>query len=358
MGAIKREPTPSGPVTDLFDRLHVIHLAAGQPSMREIANRIGRGVVSSSTVHNMFRGPRVPKWGFLELVVEELDGDAAEFRKLWQAARLAEEAADNPGTTNAAGNGGSAAVPPEWGAPASSSLLTAPTGVAGTGPPQRIWSNEIPQRNPHFTGRVDELEALRANLTQHDRPHPAAQLISGMGGVGKTEIATEYIHRHRHKYEIIWWIRAEQTDRVRDALVALGQRLQVRPAGTEGGRDRTIAAVLAALADGSRPNWLLIYDNAAQPLELQRYLPVCPPGGHIIITSRLQNWPGYIEADSVEVSPFTADEAISFLRRRVPALGLNRRLTPDEDERRISEAGRLAEALVICPSPSSTPPPT
>ena len=345
MGAIKREPTPPGPITHLFDRLHVIHLAAGQPSMREIANRIGRGVVSSSTVHNMFRGPRVPKWGFLELVVEELRGDIAEFQGLWQAARLAEEAADNPGMTAAAGNGWSPAVPPEPGMPASSPLSAAPTGPAGIGPSHRIWSNEIPQRNLHFTGRVDELTALRANLTRDDREHPAAQLISGMGGVGKTEIATEYIHLHRHKYEIIWWIRAEQTDRVRDALVKLGQRLEVRPAGTEGGRDRTIAAVLAALAHGSRPNWLLIYDNAAQPLELKRYLPDCPPGGHIIITSRLQNWPGYIEADSVEVSPFTPDEAISFLRRRVPALGAHRRLSPDEDERRKDEAGRLAEML-------------
>ena len=75
----------------------------------------------------------------------------------------------------------------------------------------------------------------------------------------------------------------------------------------------------------------MIYDNAAQPLELKRYLPECPPGGHIIITSRLQNWPGYIEADSVEVSPFTPDEAISFLRRRVPALGAHRRLPADEE---------------------------
>ena len=66
MGAIKREPTPPGPVSNLFDRLHDLHLEAGQPSMRQIATRIGRGVVSSSTVHNMFRGPRVPKWGFLE----------------------------------------------------------------------------------------------------------------------------------------------------------------------------------------------------------------------------------------------------------------------------------------------------
>jgi len=247
VGAIKREPAPFGPVSDLFDRLHDLHLAAGQPSLRQIATRIGRGVVSSSTVHNMFRGPRVPKWGFLELVVEDLGGNVAEFRGLWQAARLAEEAAENPRMTGTAGTGGSVAVQPESDTLASSLLLAAPAGPPVPGTPHRIWSNEIPQRNLHFTGRVDELEALRANLTRDDRQHPAAQLISGLGGVGKTEIATEYIHLHIHKYEIIWWIRAEQTDRVRDALVALGQRLEVRPAGTEGGRDRTIAAVLAAL---------------------------------------------------------------------------------------------------------------
>ena len=187
MAAIKREPAPFGPVSDLFDRLHDLHLAAGQPSLRQIATRIGRGVVSSSTVHNMFRGPRVPKWGFLELVVEELGGNVAEFRGLWQAARLAEEAADNPGMTAARGNGGLAAVSPEPGTSVSSPLLAAPTGPAAPGTPHRIWSNENPQRNLHFTGRVAELEALRANLTRDDRPHPPAQLISGMGGVGKTE---------------------------------------------------------------------------------------------------------------------------------------------------------------------------
>ena len=48
-------------------------------------------------------------------------------------------------------------------------------------------------------------------------------------------------------------------------------------------------------------------------------------------------------------SPFTEDEAISFLRRRVPALGANRRLRADEDERRTSEAGRLATALGYLP---------
>src|SRR6185437_16741776 len=325
--AINRGPTPPGPVAELFDRLDELHLAAGRPSMREIATRAGRGRISSSTVHNVFRNSRVPRWSFLEIIVGALHGNADEFMGLWQAAWQAENAGETPRTTA-----------PE------STVPRAPEPVA-LALSQRIWSAEIPSRNPNFTGRMTELDTLRANLTSDGRPHPSAQVISGTGGAGETEIATEYIHRHRDKYEIIWWIRAERHDRVRDGLVNLGQRLELRMAVTENARDRTITAVIGALESGAIANWLLVYDNAAQPLDLQRYLPLCPPGGHIIITSRLQNWPGYIEADSIEVPPFTDEEAITFLRRRVPALARHGRLTLDEDDSRASEAGRLAAAL-------------
>jgi len=285
--AINRDPTPPGPVTELFERLDQLHLKAGRPSMREIAARAGIGRISSSTVHNVFRSSRVPRWTFLEDIVTVLHGDTKEFLVLWQAAWQAEN-------KSAPVRASSLEVLPSSPGPAE---------PAASGPSQRIWSTEIPSRNVNFTGRVAELEALRTNLIGGSRPHPPAQVISGMGGIGKTEIATEYIHRHRDEYEIIWWIRAEHHDRVRDALVSLGQRLELRLAATGSGRDRTIAAVLRALESGVQPDWLLVFDNAAQPLDLQRYLPTCPPGGHIIITSRLQNWPGYIEADSIEVSP-------------------------------------------------------
>ena len=62
--------------------------------------------------------------------------------------------------TGTAGNSGSVAVQPESDTLASSPLLAAPTGPAVPGTPQRIWSNEIPQRNLHFTGRVDEMAQL------------------------------------------------------------------------------------------------------------------------------------------------------------------------------------------------------
>ena len=187
------------------------------------------------------------------------------------------------------------------------------------------------------------------NAAPQPRRPPSAVSTSpshfGHGRIGKTEIATEYIHLHRDRYQIIWWIRAEHHDRVRDALVNLGQRLDLRLAASGSNRDRAIAAVLEALESGAQPNWLLVYDNSAQPLDLQRYLPRCRPSGHIIITSRLQNWPGYMDADSIQVSPFTMEEAISFLRRRVPRLGSGDRLSRDDDATRSTEAERLATAL-------------
>jgi tetratricopeptide (TPR) repeat protein len=335
--AINRNPTPPGPISDLFDRLDELRLKAGRPSMREIATRAGRGRISSSSVHNVFvfRNSKVPRWSILEEIVKALHGDAAQFLALWQAAWQAENSIEMP-----------VAGSPDDGPPNHGRTAAPNQGRPQAAPPgsyQRIWSAETPARNPNFIGRVTELDSLRGNLLR-GRPDPPAQVISGMGGIGKTEIAAEYIHQHRDKYDIVWWIRAEHQDRVRDALVSLGERLELRLA-TSGGRDRAITAVLEALESGIRPNWLLVYDNVAQPLDLQRYMPKCPPGGHIIITSRVQTWPGYIEADSIAVAPFTEQESVSFLRRRVPALNADPSVRDGENERRNSDATRLAAAL-------------
>ncbi|HEX6509703.1 MAG TPA: FxSxx-COOH system tetratricopeptide repeat protein [Chloroflexota bacterium] len=353
MGAIKRDPTPPGPITELFARLDDLHSTAGRPSVREIAIRAGRGNISSSTVHNVFRSSRVPRWAFLEQVVKALGGEKYrdEFLVLWQAAWRAEnknEAAYKgvPEMASLSGRsqGRSAGLP----VMSNHRALPGAQGVAESTrrSSQRIWSNEIPTRNLNFTGRVAVLEVMLNNLGSRQPPH--AQVISGMGGIGKTEIATEYIHRYFDRYEIIWWIRAEHHDRVREALVKLGQRLGLQVT-TDGGRDRAIKAVLQTLESAAGPSWLLVYDNAVNPLDLQKYLPDSRPDGHIIITSRQLNWPSYIAADGIEVSPFTEAEAISFLRRRVPGLAEGGELNPEDEARRTSGAGRLAAELGYLP---------
>ena len=166
------------------------------------------------------------------------------FLALWQAAwqaennitapRVSASETAAPNSAGAAGAGGAGLA--GWARPGT------------TGSYQRIWSNEIPARNLNFTGREAELE--RCATTSASAGRPPAQVISGMGGIGKTELATEYIHRNIDTYEIIWWIRAEHQDRVRDALVNLGQRLELGQATTDSARDRTVAAVLETLQSG------------------------------------------------------------------------------------------------------------
>ncbi|NIO68033.1 MAG: DUF4062 domain-containing protein, partial [Anaerolineae bacterium] len=49
-------------------------------------------------------------------------------------------------------------------------------------------------RNPNFTGREDLLAQLRSALTS-GQPAALTQAITGLGGVGKTQLAVEYAYR-------------------------------------------------------------------------------------------------------------------------------------------------------------------
>jgi hypothetical protein len=80
----------------------------------------------------------------------------------------------------------------------------------------------LPPRNPNFTGRANLLTQLRRNLTSaHAAAVLQAQTVHGLGGVGKTQLAVEYAHRHATDYDLIWWITAEQPAAIPGQLVTL-----------------------------------------------------------------------------------------------------------------------------------------
>ena len=315
--------------------------------MREIAIRAGRGNISSSTVHNLFRSSRVPRWAFLEQVVKALGGgqERDAFLALWQAAWRAENDVAAPRRPRPT-------APPAGTAPTTVRLTRAAAAAgrrrrpddATPRPAQRIWSNEIPSRNPNFTGRAAELELMSDNLFSQQPPH--VQVIAGMGGIGKTELATEYIHRNIDNYEIIWWIRAEHHDRVRDALVKLAQRLELRQATTDSGRDRTIAAVLDTLQSAPFSSWLLVFDNAANPLDLQKYLPAGSAGGarhHYLPTAELAQL--HRRGQHRDLAVHRSTRRSASCDARCSGLAEGDGLAEEEDARRASEARRLATNL-------------
>lgn len=214
-----------------------------------------------------------------------------------------------------------------------------------------IWGSEVPFRNPHFVGREAELQTLHDKLTSGETAvihQPEA--LYGLGGVGKTEIAAEYAHRHSGDYEVVWWIRAEQEDSIRAALISLGRQLGLKDFHPEE-RDYSSRLVLDALRAGKpHEHWLLIFDNVTRPGIVGRYIP--QGSGHVIITSRLSEWQRELRTDGIEIGEFALDETVQLLRNRIPRLGYQ----PDamaaapgtaeqEEARRQAEAERLAQTL-------------
>src|ERR1039457_6252245 len=84
----------------------------------------------------------------------------------------------------------------------------------------------VPVRNPNFTGREQLLLDLRAQLSMRASVL-LPQALHGLGGVGKTQVAVEYVHRFATDYELVWWISAEQTPLIRSSLTELGARLGI-----------------------------------------------------------------------------------------------------------------------------------
>jgi tetratricopeptide (TPR) repeat protein len=167
----------------------------------------------------------------------------------------------------------------------------------------------LPPRNPVFTGREDLLERLHASL--HPGPCAAvvqAQALHGLGGVGKTQLALEYAHRHAGDYDLIWWTAAEPPAAIPAQLVALARRLGIPEAADQA---ETIGVLWDSLRQ--RDRWLLIFDNAEHSADLNPWWP--PNTGRMLVTSRTPAWSGL--AATIEVDVLPRIEAVAFLSRRL-----------------------------------------
>ncbi|MBT2508276.1 tetratricopeptide repeat protein [Streptomyces sp. ISL-98] len=176
----------------------------------------------------------------------------------------------------------------------------------------KIWN--APPRNPGFTGRSVVLERMRDQLVGGMAAVlPQPQTLYGLGGVGKTQVALEYVHRFMADYDLVWWISSEQPDDVVAGLAELATRL-----GAQGGEDTAAASqeAIDLLRRGVRTSrWLLVFDNADDPEQLKRFFPT---GGHILVTSRNQTWSQY--GDTLPVDVFLREESVEHLQRRAPEL--------------------------------------
>ena len=223
-----------------------------------------------------------------------------------------------------------------WGQNEDSKNIDPIGGQAGKTEPDQIRSISIitdqisnfPHlRNPNFTGRVDLLDRLHEALASGKRAaFTQTHAITGLGGVGKTQLALEYAYYHKDDYKIVWWVRSEEPATLAADYTGLALKLDL-PEKNDPNQEVITEAVRSWL--DKNESWLLVFDNAEDFDDLEDYLPRVGLG-HIIITSRKQTWGGV--AEMLPVDKFSPDESVEFLLRR----------TKQKDE---DTARALADAL-------------
>ncbi len=220
--------------------------------------------------------------------------------------------------------------------------LSPPSAPGG----QSAWNVPF-ARNPFFSGREQELADLHTHLQRHSAAAIGqVRAISGLGGIGKTQLAVEYAYRHRQEYRAVLWVRADTLETLNASYSELARLLRL-PEQAAREQEVIVQAVRTWLE--TRADWLLLLDNLDEPSVLfpsdetgrsgthSPFLPVAP-GGHVLITTRHANLAslGLGMAHPLTIEVFTPEQGAAFLLRRANLQG---QPTPGERElaRQITE---------------------
>ncbi|GCE07543.1 DUF7779 domain-containing protein [Dictyobacter aurantiacus] len=164
-------------------------------------------------------------------------------------------------------------------------------------------------RNAFFTGRDALLQEVHERL-QTGGPGSRLLAITGLGGIGKTQIAIEYAYRYRQHYQAVLWLNGDSPEALLQSCVELAAHLDLPEYGARDHQD-TVQALHQWFKE--HPRCLLILDNVDNPADLHSFL-LPPDNSYTLITTRHQViGPLGQSFELLEMSP---DESVQLLLRR------------------------------------------
>ena len=177
--------------------------------------------------------------------------------------------------------------------------------------------------NPLFVGRASHLRALAAMLKdeggENDRRTTIAA-ITGWGGVGKTQLATEFVHRYGQYFAGgVFWLSFAEANAIPVQVAECGRSgyLHLRPDFHTLPLEDQIHLVLGAW-QSALPR-LLVFDNCENEALLGQWSP--PTGAsRVLITSRRAQWDRTLSLKTLPLGELEPKESIQLLHSYTPGL--------------------------------------
>ncbi|MFB8776275.1 FxSxx-COOH system tetratricopeptide repeat protein [Streptomyces broussonetiae] len=187
------------------------------------------------------------------------------------------------------------------------------------------WPHQVgvlPRHADHFQDRRAAAQLERAVAGTGTAAQ--CQVLVGMGGVGKTQLAAHYARTawEDSNLDVLIWITASARSLVVTGYAQAGIDLCQ---GDPDAPDQAAQAFLAWLTPkaGQTPcRWLIVLDDVADPDDLRGLWPPSSPYGRTLITTRRRD--AALTGDGrrrIDVGLFTKSEAVTYLTRYLEAHG-------------------------------------
>jgi tetratricopeptide (TPR) repeat protein len=189
--------------------------------------------------------------------------------------------------------------------------------------------------NPLFTGHEKDTLKIATMLAGGETTVIAPTVAAtGLGGIGKTQLASEFVHRYGQFFSGgVFWINFATPDAVETEVAQCGgpTHLDLEPGFEQLPLPAQVDLVLAAW-DSPLPR-LLVFDNCEDEALLTRWKR--PTGGaRIIVTSRRAEWSPTLGVGLCPLGVLQRDESITLLQRYL-----------EPDSAQAATLGAIADAL-------------
>ncbi|MER5941068.1 tetratricopeptide repeat protein [Streptomyces sp. NPDC001928] len=146
------------------------------------------------------------------------------------------------------------------------------------------------------------------------------QVLSGTGGVGKTQLAAHYARRCRRDgaVDLLAWVTASS----RESIVSSYSRLASDVLAADSSDPEQAAGRFLAWAETTDRRWLIVLDDLTDPADLRGLWPPDNPSGRVLVTTRRRDAAlGGHRRVRIDVGLFTPAEAESYLATQLAAFG-------------------------------------